>query len=496
MRTVEVGGAVFTYWDLERANEASDIRVVFLRFVAPGHEVVGLGALSVLEISREFGFSDYVEAGLEINVMVGIDMTRSNGDPRAPGSLHAFTEEGVPGPSNEYVRVIESVMGIMSHYDSDQKYPVFGFGAKIPPFHTRVSQCFALNGDFFHPEVNGVSGILEAYRNALGVVIPHGPTQLGELLRVAAEWAAALEGQARYLVLLVITDGAMEGFHATVAQIIAMARLPISIVFVGVGDADFSRMVALDADHKPLTNEITGEKAERDIVQFVPFREFSSSDDLDKLAAACLAEIPREIVGYFGSRNIFPNHVGRGFTGVSTEVVEDEDGEGRQTPRFLDQQRTELLVTIHNQGYEEELVERTVKTTGVLCPDPLHAIDIMFHLRKRRRGHVPVISDSGQIAIADRLNVPDLLQPKSSSSASASASNNGKENFSIVVHSRRPASSNAAGLCRVCFTHSIDVQLRPCGHKIVCGDCSTKIGRLCPLCRATVDSTSQLAVNS
>ena len=45
----------------------------------------------------------------------------------------------------------------------------------------------------------------------------------------------------------------------------------------GVGDADFSAMDALDADDKLLSDG--RQKAVRDIVQFVSFRDFNSGHD-------------------------------------------------------------------------------------------------------------------------------------------------------------------------------------------------------------------------
>lgn len=51
----------------------------------------------------------------------------------------------------------------MEHYDSDKRFPTWGFGASLPPAYT-TSHCFALNGNASDPEVAGVKGILEAYR--------------------------------------------------------------------------------------------------------------------------------------------------------------------------------------------------------------------------------------------------------------------------------------------------------------------------------------------
>lgn len=51
----------------------------------------------------------------------------------------------------------------------------------------------------------------------------------------------------------------------TVLQVIRASSLPMSIIIVGVGNADFSSMETLDSDNKKLT--MNGQTAARDIVQ-------------------------------------------------------------------------------------------------------------------------------------------------------------------------------------------------------------------------------------
>ncbi len=70
-----------------------------------------------------------------------------------------------------------------SLYDHDKMFPVYGFGAKIPPNAT-VSHCFPLTFAP-NPEVAGIEGILGAYNNALDRVTLHGPTNFAEVLGVA-----------------------------------------------------------------------------------------------------------------------------------------------------------------------------------------------------------------------------------------------------------------------------------------------------------------------
>ena len=49
-----------------------------------------------------------------------------------------------------------------------------------------------------------------------------------------------------------------------------------------------------------------GKKAQRDIVQFVPFRDFKDQHP-SVLAASTLAEVPVQLVGWMKSRGITPN---------------------------------------------------------------------------------------------------------------------------------------------------------------------------------------------
>ena len=64
--------------------------------------------------------------------------------------------------------------------------------------------------------------------------------------------------------------------------IIEASELPMSIIIIGIGDADFADMDRLDADDALLS--IGSRVAKRDIVQFVPFREFKNVSNI----SACL----------------------------------------------------------------------------------------------------------------------------------------------------------------------------------------------------------------
>jgi len=108
-----------------------------------------------------------------------------------------------------------------------------------------------------------------------------------------------------YSVLLILTDGAITDASQTVDAIVQASYLPLSIIIIGVGNADFSQMNILDGDGTVLRSS-KGLSAARDIVQFVPFREFSQRG-VSELAAEVLRELPNQVTDFFSRVGKVPN---------------------------------------------------------------------------------------------------------------------------------------------------------------------------------------------
>lgn len=73
--------------------------------------------------------------------------------------------------------------------------------------------------------------------------------------------------------------------------IVRAAYQPLSIIIVGVGNADFTDMQILDGDDGVLRSP-KGESVLRDIVQFVPFRDFKTvSSSLRLSIFTCLLSV-------------------------------------------------------------------------------------------------------------------------------------------------------------------------------------------------------------
>ena len=235
-----------------------------------------------------------------------------------------------------FPQAISSIVSILSKYDSDQMYPVVGFGAK---YGGVVRHCFQCGSK---AEVHGVQGVLDAYSETFSSgLIMSGPTVFVDCIRMAAKRSqdeavkASNAGKQSYTILLIITDGAVSDPNATAEILSQVSGSPLSVVIVGVGNADFSAMHFLDNHNHP---------GQRDIAQFVEFNKHNHSSV--ELTQQTLHEIPDQLVGHFKSRGIAPLPPVQ--TGDDEIVVEAEEEE---IDLSLDFSEEEIVVSGGGNGF-------------------------------------------------------------------------------------------------------------------------------------------------
>ena len=252
----------------------------------------------------KFTFIDYLQKGMRINLDIAIDYTASNNEPQDnPIPLHNTD----PRYSNDYEEAIESCGSIVAFYDYDQLFPVYGFGG-IPrsPYNPTgsVDHCFNVNFQK-DPNINGIENIIKAYRESLSKVALASPTCFSFVIdKVIQEIKYDMENnrdENHYYILLILTDGCINDTQQTMDKIVEASYLPMSIIIVGIGKADFTLMNLLDGDEKPVKNS-RGEPWKRDIVQFVEFEKFKKKNLVHygtDLTEEVLKEIPTQVETYY-----------------------------------------------------------------------------------------------------------------------------------------------------------------------------------------------------
>ena len=274
----EIGDVVLTEQQLSNMPPGSSIPVL--------HKGKEAGMLTFLKCERrerqeevKNSIINYLDTGKTISAIVAIDFTQSNGEPSSPGSLHYLKG------NNQYRNGINSIVPIIDQYDKDKTYPVFGYGISIRGVtdHCRLLTETAQYSD----------GVVMAYEKALSDPenALSGPTNFAPVIRESMRRASSQENV--YTVLVIFTDGVISDMDNTISAIVDASYLPMSIIIIGVGNADFQSMCRLDNDGQPPLR--SGNKvAKRDIVQFVPLRDYK---DAQSLQAATLAELPKQISG-------------------------------------------------------------------------------------------------------------------------------------------------------------------------------------------------------
>uniref|UniRef100_A0A8B9MAX2 Copine family member 9 n=1 Tax=Accipiter nisus TaxID=211598 RepID=A0A8B9MAX2_9AVES len=340
-----IGEFATSYRELSRAQSQFTVyEVLNPRKKCKKKKYVNSGTVTLLSFSveSEFTFVDYIRGGTQLNFTVAIDFTASNGMPSQPTSLHYAS----PYQLSAYALALKAVGEIIQDYDSDKLFPAYGFGAKLPP-DGKISHQFPLNNNVDNPSCAGIEGVLESYLQSLRTVQLYGPTNFAPVINQVAGAAAQVTDGSQYHVLLIITDGVISDMLQTKEAIVTASALPMSIIIVGVGPAEFEAMEELDGDEVRVSSR--GRYAERDIVQvtpalspvppqardaqpladlrsrrvvsnwaanffpskFVPFRDYVDDSgnqvlSMARLAKDVLAEIPEQLLSYMKTRDIKP----------------------------------------------------------------------------------------------------------------------------------------------------------------------------------------------
>jgi hypothetical protein len=199
----------------------------------------GFLLLKNLEIKQIPTFFDYIRGGTQIHFMTAIDFTQDS------QSFHYFDRND--GKANNIEFVIRSLGDIIQCYDYQGLYGGFGFGAKLMPRY-ELSHCFNLNINSIVPYCDGVNEIISSYRSVMRSIEFDNPRNFASVINHVLQLTKNFQDGKHYFVLTVITSGCNSDNADTLDAIVKASAMPLSIIFVGIGNSAFSSLKRLSGD--------------------------------------------------------------------------------------------------------------------------------------------------------------------------------------------------------------------------------------------------------
>ena len=274
--------------ELENAmNSKTPIKIV-------GADNVELGCFYIeYKVEKISRFVDLVENGLQLQLSIAIDYTGSNGDPEKPESLHYCGNKRKP---NQYEQVIKHIGELCQCYDFYKKFPALGFGGIVPPLG-ETSHCFNISLSRVE-YIDGLENVISTYEKTLKEIKLDGPTYFCPIMKENFTLIKENDQESEtsvYHVILLITDGTIHDMDDFKKTLIKNSDKPFSVIVVGVGNEDFTNMFQLDGDEQDLEDK-NGNKCNRDICQFVRFKDFKNPL---RLREKVLMILPNQIEQYY-----------------------------------------------------------------------------------------------------------------------------------------------------------------------------------------------------
>lgn len=169
-------------------------------------------------------------------LMLAVDFTKSNmwsGDKSFGMPMHTL---GTP-QGNPYERAIRAVGQTMVGMGGSGDIHSFGFGDAT----TTDRSVFAFKSD--GSPCRSFEEVLREYQRIVPLVTLAGPTSITPILRAACD---IVRQSARYTILVIIGDGALDDVVADGEAVVQASKLPLSVVFIGVGDGPWEAMHEFD----------------------------------------------------------------------------------------------------------------------------------------------------------------------------------------------------------------------------------------------------------
>ena len=247
------------------------------------------------QLNQQYSFIDYIKNGVQITFSIGIDFTSQNAQESPLNPQKAV----VAGSPNDIERAIRECGEIMSFYDYDQLFHVYGFGPTINNNNNQVtSKIFNINSEK-DQDIYTIDNVINDYRKSLNNISLTGPTLINPIIKKEIDRIKKENNLLMYHVLMILTYGKIYDLGQIISTINTESSLPLSLVIIGIGNSEF----------KDIIHSLKSNSTKRNIARFVPFNICRNKGELSQQA---LDQIPNQIIEYYLNGNIDPNTLNTG----------------------------------------------------------------------------------------------------------------------------------------------------------------------------------------
>ena len=164
-----------------------------------------------------------------MSLSIAIDFIGSNGSPNYENSLHYIKN----GFINNYEKAIRENIKIISMYNKQDKYNVYGFGAKV---NGTFKNIFAINRTD-DPSIIGIENIISKYKETVNDIVFSGGTYFAPVINDFKRRAEQNNNNYNfnYNISIIISDGYLQDIDETIDSIVETSILPISFIIIVLG---------------------------------------------------------------------------------------------------------------------------------------------------------------------------------------------------------------------------------------------------------------------
>jgi len=253
---------------------------------------------------------------------------------------------------NYYIEALSAIESRVAPFYT--KMLGYGFGAKVIPKKTRLSSCFALNGNIFDPTMKNKEELLASYIKTIKSVELCLPVNYSEVIKTAKELAqlelkefkrrfrfsqhnlnssgtnAVTSMLQNYYVLYIVTAGVLDDLEEVFNECSNIAGLPLSIVFVKTGNQQMKDVDDLGDLKKRVEMNYCQSR------HFISLVEFDRAyNDLTNFGKYLISSVPLHILQFFkmqqrrmtgSASDLLADNLG--FTPLPGKQIEEEEKEG------------------------------------------------------------------------------------------------------------------------------------------------------------------------